>query len=69
MYGATILGEGVEHNAFGRTILGYGHREGFFCNREDGKGGLEAGLAEWFDEVEVRVVGTVALFVGRGPRA
>lgn len=68
LYGATILGTGVQHNWFGRLLMRAYNRRGIFGNADDGVEGLRAGLAPYFDEVEIEVVGTVAIFVCRGPR-
>ena len=66
-YGATILGKGVEHNLFGRGLMSLYNRNGVFSNYEDGVEELKLGLREYFEDVEVRVVGVVALFLCRGP--
>ncbi len=68
MYGATILGSGVQHNAFGRMILNFGHKEGFFCNWGDSEEGLRKELGRYFERVETRVVGTICLFKGSGSK-
>ena len=67
LFGATILGEGVQHNAFGSLLMNAYNRRGIFSNREDSAGALRALLAHELDAVEVRVVGKVALFSGRRP--
>jgi hypothetical protein len=71
-YGATILGPKdttVQHNIFGRFLLWIYNRKGIFGNYEDRADTLRAGLAPYFEVVEVEVVGVVALFVCRGPKS
>lgn len=68
VYGATILGSGVQHNGFGNMILNYGHQEGFFCNRDDSEESLAGELGKYFEQVETRVVGTICLFKGSKPK-
>jgi hypothetical protein len=41
------------------------NRKGIFSNVEDDREGLEQGLASQLDDVEIEVIGTVALFAGR----
>lgn len=69
LYGATILGDEAGHNRFGRRLMAIYNRKGIFGNRRDSREGLEAALAQHFAQVEVRVVGTVALFEARQPLA
>ncbi|HET9673904.1 MAG TPA: class I SAM-dependent methyltransferase [Gaiellaceae bacterium] len=65
LFGSTILGQGVRHNVLGRRLMRLYNRKGIFSNLEDDKRGLEQGLASHLTDVEVEVVGAVALFVGR----
>lgn len=69
LYGATILGAGVTHNMFGRFLMWLYNRKGIFGNYEDKVDLLRAGLEPYFDEVEIEVVGAVAIFVCRGPKS
>lgn len=68
LFGATILGTGVRHNLGGRGLMALYNRLGIFHNRADDAGGLRAALEAAFREVEVNVVGTVAVFSAREPR-
>lgn len=68
LFGATILGEGVRHNPFGRALMGLYNARGIFSNRQDSVESLQAVLAPVLDEVEIQVIGRVALFAGRKPR-
>ena len=64
-FGSTILGRGVEHNLLGRRLMRLYNRKGIFSNLEDDQRGLELGLATQLADVEIEVVGAVALFAGR----
>jgi Methyltransferase domain len=65
LFGSTILGRGVRHNLLGRRLMGLYNRKGIFSNLEDDLRGLKQGLASQLTDVEVEVVGAVALFAGR----
>jgi len=65
LFGSTILGRGVSHNLFGRRLLRLYNRKRIFSNLEDDQRGLEQGLASELTDVQIEVVGAVALFAGR----
>ena len=65
LFGSTILGRGVAHNLLGRRLMRLYNRKRIFSNVEDDQPGLEQGLASELTEVEIEVVGTVALFTAR----
>ncbi len=65
LFGSTILGRDVAHNVLGRRLMRLYNRKGIFSNTEDDLRGLERGLASQLTDVEIEVVGTVALFAGR----
>ena len=65
LFGSTILGRGVAHTRIGRRLLRIYNRKGIFSNLEDDERGLERGLASGFADVEIEVVGAVALFAAR----
>ena len=65
LFGSTILGRGVRHNLLGRRLIRLYNRKGILSNLEDDQRGLEQGLASQLTDVEVEVVGAVALFAGR----
>ncbi|TBU39141.1 S-adenosyl-L-methionine dependent methyltransferase [Dichomitus squalens] len=69
VYGSTVLGQGVAHNWLGRRLMGLYNRKGIFGNVGDSVDGLRQALEEAFEESSVEVVGVVALFEGRKPRA
>lgn len=65
LFGSTILGRGVAHNLLGRRLMRLYNRKGIFSNVEDDEQGLERGLASQLTDVEIEVVGAVALFAAR----
>jgi hypothetical protein len=65
VFGATILGRGVPHNALGRRLMAFYNGKGIFGNEEDDPEGLRAALAANFVDVELRLKGAVALFTAR----
>ena len=65
LFGSTILGLDVSHNLLGRRLVRLYNRKRIFSNLEDSEGALERGLASELTEVEIVVVGAVALFAGR----
>lgn len=65
LFGASILGRGVPHNAAGRALLALYNRKGIFGNRDDDPAALEAALKARFGEVSLELVGCVALLVAR----
>jgi hypothetical protein len=69
LYGATILGRGVPHNWIGKLLMSFYNSKGIFGNVHDDLEGLRRGLTPYFDEVEIEVVGCVAIFVCRGPKS
>ncbi len=65
VFGATILGQGVRHNAFGRRLMRTYNRRGVFGNEHDDASDLETALADHLDGITIEIVGVVALFAGR----
>jgi hypothetical protein len=65
LFGSTILGRGVRHNLLGRRLMRLYNRKGIFSNIEDDREGLERALASHVNDLEIEVIGTVALFTGR----
>ena len=70
LFGATILGQGVRHNALGRRLMAFYNGKGIFGNVEDNEDDLRRLLSEHFPAHELEIHGCVALFVGyRGQAA
>lgn len=65
LFGATILGEGVDHNVFGGLLMRAYNWRGIFSNREDSAEVLQHLLEQKLKDVELQVIGKVALFSGR----
>lgn len=65
IFGATILGQGVQHNLLGRTLMTIYNAKGIFCNQQDNVSDLEHALKTHFHNVGIRIVGCGAFFVGR----
>jgi hypothetical protein len=65
VFGATILGRGVPHNALGRCVLRLYTARGIFGNAEDDLAGLHDALAAQFRDVVLWRRGAVVLFTAR----
>jgi ubiquinone/menaquinone biosynthesis C-methylase UbiE len=65
LFGTTILGQGVPHNLLARRLLQAYNRRGIFGNSTDSIEGLSDLLRAHCCTASVRVVGSVAFFVGR----
>jgi len=68
LFGAAVLGTSGTHTWMARRFLDAFNRQGGFDNLADSEEGLAGILGASFDEVEVEVVGSIALFACRGPR-
>lgn len=68
LYGATILGDGVNHNRFGKKLMSIYNKKGIFCNFYDSADSLESMLSSVFNDVNVSVKGTVALFIAKNKK-
>lgn len=67
LFGATILGDEAEHNAFGRKLMKVYNSKGIFGNRQDTVAGFEAALREHFTDVTLRQEGCVLMFTASRP--
>lgn len=65
VFGATILGRGVPHNALGRRVMRFYNSRGIFGNAEDDLEGLREILTAAFDDVGIEMRGAVAVFTAR----
>ena len=68
LFGATILGAGVEHSLPARALMKLYNSRQIFGNAADSKQDLQAALAARFRDHRVVTQGSVALFVARGYR-
>ncbi|MGB3021801.1 MAG: methyltransferase type 12, partial [Methyloceanibacter sp.] len=62
LFGATILGRGIEPNAAARALLGLYNAKGVFNNLDDDLAALTTGLKARFGRVDIETRGCVALF-------
>lgn len=65
IFGSTILQGGVARNWAARKLMAFYNRKGIFANRDDDLDGLRAALVQRLEDVNLEVVGCVALFSGR----
>jgi hypothetical protein len=65
LFGATILGQGIEPNAPARALLRLYNAKGVFNNLDDDLTALSDGLKARFDQVDLETRGCVALFRAR----
>lgn len=65
IFGATVLGKGVEHSAAAKILMRIYNSKGIFSNADDSLEDLKRALKENFREYELRLVGCAALFVGK----
>jgi hypothetical protein len=64
LFGATILGQGVPHNALGRRLMDLYNDKGIFGNRQDREADLRRLLEDHFRAHELEIHGCIALFAG-----
>lgn len=69
LFGASVLGTSGPHNWFSRRVLDAFNRRGAFDNRTDTEAGLLDILAASFEQVELEVAGSIAIFAATNPRA
>lgn len=62
LFGATILGSGIQPNLPARSLLRFYNKSGVFNNLEDDLDSLAFGLKQRFGQVEIEQFGLVALF-------
>lgn len=67
LFGATILGDEVGHNGFGRKLMAVYNKKGIFGNRGDTQLGFEAHLRQHFRDVTLKREGKVLLFRAAQP--
>ena len=65
VFGATILGRGVELSPLARAALAASNRRGVLSNLEDDPAALDAILGRTFGDHDLRIRGAVALFAAR----
>jgi SAM-dependent methyltransferase len=65
LFGSTILGQGVHHNWLAKRELAAANMRGIMCNALDRLDDLEMALANAFDQPEITIAGSMALFCAR----
>jgi ubiquinone/menaquinone biosynthesis C-methylase UbiE len=65
LFGATVLGTSARHTWLSRLALRGVNRRGIFSNLCDSEKGLRAILGESFEEVDIEIVGSAAVFAAR----
>lgn len=65
LFGAIILGKGVEHNWAGRYLMDVYNKKGIFGKSDDGAEVFLAELKKHFVDVDARMEGVVLLFPAR----
>lgn len=65
IFGATILNHGVKQNFLSRKLIKIYNKQGIFGNENDSLDDLIFILEQRFKEVEITVIGSVALFSAR----
>lgn len=66
LFGSTILGQDVNAGFFGKRIMSIYQKKGIFDNSQDNLEALLSTLRNYFLDVDIRVVGCVAIFVCTG---
>ena len=64
LFGSTILGVGVRHNALGQRLMALYNRKGIFGNMNDSEEDLHRLLDRSFATYDLEIRGCVALFTG-----
>jgi SAM-dependent methyltransferase len=67
LFGATVLGRSAPHTRLGRAFLWAFNRRGAFGNLDDTEAGLRDILGRSFNNVELKTVGGIAVFVATEP--
>jgi SAM-dependent methyltransferase len=68
LFGATVLGRSGDHTRIAQRVLTAFNKQGGFDNLNDTEAWLRETLESSFEEVEVRTVGSAAVFVARTPK-
>ena len=68
LFGATVLGGGIQHNLFGALLMKFYNWKGIFDNFGDDQKVFRDALERNFEEVEASVVGAVLIFRAKRPR-
>lgn len=67
LFGATILADANLHTKTSQGLCAFYNKKGIFSNREDTLDALKHMIAQHLTDIEISVIGCVALFKGRCP--
>jgi hypothetical protein len=67
-FGATILGRSGNHTWLARRVLTAFNKRGAFDNLDDSEQSLRQMLEASFEQVDIDIVGSAAIFTAKGPR-
>jgi len=65
IFGSTILGKDVEIGYLARKLMSIYNQKGIFDNHQDSLSALSSSLHEYFIEVNIQVIGCVAIFAAK----
>jgi SAM-dependent methyltransferase len=68
IYGASALGQGVKYGWFGRFVWSTLLKEGIMDNKDDNEEAFAKALNENFEQVQIRIEGTILLFTASIPK-
>jgi SAM-dependent methyltransferase len=68
LFGASVLGRSGRHTWLARRVLSAFNRRGAFDNLDDTEEGLRQILEASFEHVELRTIGSIAIFSASSPR-
>jgi len=68
LFGATILGRRADHSWLGRRVLTAFNKRGAFDNLDDSEAGLREMLEASFEQVDIQIVRSAAIFQAKRPR-
>ncbi len=65
LFGSTILGQETETGYFARKLMAVYNKKGIFDNTRDNVTDLRTALCKHFSQVEIRIIGCVAVFTAK----
>mgnify|MGYP003667925817 FL=1 len=65
LFGSTVLSDTAGHGPVSRRLMALYNRKGIFGNNQDTQAGLKAALGQHLEDVDIKIIGCVALFTGR----
>lgn len=65
LFGSTILGEGTNTGFLARKLMAVYNEKGIFDNTQDNVADLRTGLCQYFSQVEIQIIGCVAVFIAK----